>query len=158
MAPQTAEQEGRDLEDLFLPITSSVRTFKDSLYGQDPPMYLEVKGRGKVENLGWQDPEVVRALQNKPLPRSLCMEEACRKQFGGGAEMIHTTRKKSAPVGTPKNPAVQVALQSAKKAQKARKEIKEHKPFSQMKWMKEICEHQHTVRLLIPKLPFQRLV
>ena len=32
---QTAEQEGRDLEDLFLPTTSSGRTFKDSLYGQD---------------------------------------------------------------------------------------------------------------------------
>ena len=101
---------------------------------------------------------MVQALQNKSLPRSLCLEEACRKQFGGGAEMIHTTRKQSAPVGTPKNPAVQVALKSAKKAQKARKEIKEHKSGSQMKWIKKICEHQSTVRLLIPKLPLQRLV
>ena len=73
--------------------------------------------------------------------------------------MIHTTKKKrSAPVGVPKNPAVKAAAKSAQKAQKARKEIQHHKSGSQMKWMKEIHEHQSTVRLLIPKLPFQRLI
>ena len=55
---QTAKQEGRDPEDLFLPTTSTGRTFKDSLYDRtgDPPMYSEVKGGGKVENTGRNQP------------------------------------------------------------------------------------------------------
>ena len=55
---QTAKQEGRDPEDLFLPTTSTGRTFKDSLYGQDrgSTHVFRGKGRGKVENTGRNRP------------------------------------------------------------------------------------------------------
>ena len=106
---------------------------------------------------GWQDPQVVRALQNKPPPGALCLEDACR--FGGKAKMIHTTKKKSTtPACKPKNAAVAQAIKGAKKARTAKKEIQYHKPGSQMKWLKEVRKHQESVKLLIPKLPFQRLV
>ena len=172
---QTAEQEGRDPEDLFLPTTPGGKTFKDSVYGQDrgSTRVFGGKGRGKsgkhrqkatpkklqIKLKGWQDPQVVRALQNKPPPGALCMEEACKKRYGGGAKMIHTTwKKKQPPAGKPKTPSVAAASKAARKIQEARKQIQHHKPGSRMKWMKEIKEHQSTVKLLIPKLPFQRLV
>ena len=128
---QTAEQEGRNPEDLFLPATPGGRTFKDSLYGQDRGSTRVFGGKGKgkggkhrqkatpkklqIKLKGWQDPQVVRALQNKPPPGALCMEEACRKRYGSGAKMIHTTRKKKqAPARKPKTASVASSSKSWK--------------------------------------------
>ena len=68
--------------------------------------------------------------------------------------MIHTTRKKQqAPAWKPETASVAAAMKAAKKICK-----EHHKPGSRMKWMREIRDLQSSVKLLIPKLPFQRLV
>ena len=162
---QTAQLEGQKEEELSLRDTHGGKTFKDSVYGQDRGSTRVFGGKGKgkggkhrqkatpQKQKGWQDPEVSRTLQNKPPAGELALDDACRIKYGGGAKMIHTTKKKKEKIsGVPQNAAVQSALKAAAKAQTARKEIKHHKKIT------EIKEHQKSVRLLIPKIPFQRLV
>ena len=103
---QTAQLEGWEEEELSLPDTHGGKTFKDSVYGQDRGSTRVFGGKGKgkggkhrqkatpQKRKGWQDPEVIRTLQNKPPAGALALDDACRIKYGGGAKMIHTTKKK----------------------------------------------------------------
>ena len=110
---------------------------------------------------GWQDPEVVRALQNQPPPGAIIAErndEACRRKYGK-AKMINTTKKKAvAAEGAPRNKAIQNALDARAKAKTAQKEVASHGPKDKLRWMKEMRKLQKSTELLMKKAPFQRLV
>ena len=111
---------------------------------------------------GWEDPEVLQTLSNRPptgaLPRN---DEQCKEKYGG-AKMIHTSKKVKGSVKvavkTPKNLAMKAAHQAATKEQKAKQQMKKHGPKKQFRWRQEIKKYQSSYNVLIRKLPFQCLV
>ena len=117
MKQQAAEASGRTADDFGSPEATTSRStahklagFSSSLYGLEhgSTRVFGGKGRGKGGRRkpkkskkkalqGWEDPQVVRALENRPPPGSIMKErndEACRKKFGG-AKMINSTKKKA---------------------------------------------------------------
>ena len=186
MKQQAAEAAGKSTEEFGSP---GATTKKDTAYrpgGYGSSLYGEEhgstrvwggKGRGKggkrkpkhpkkttqkgQELEGWQDPEVVRALHNRPPPGAIIAErndEACRKKYGK-AKMINMTKKKAAATeGVPKNKAVQNALDARTRAKTAKKEVASHGPKDKLRWLKDMRKLQKTTELLMKKAPFQRLV
>ena len=186
MKQQAAAASGKSTEEFGSP---SATTSKDtaycpggygsSLYGQErgSTRVWGGKGRGKGGKRkpknpkkttpkgqaleGWQDPEVVRALHNRPPPGAIMAErndEACHKKYGK-AKMINTTKKKAAATGrVPKNKAVQSALDARTKAKTAKREVATHGPKDKLRWLKDIRRLQKSTQLLMKKAPFQRLV
>ena len=143
MKQQAAEASGRAEEDFGSPVATASSTahrpagFSSSLYGLErgSTRVWGGKGRGKggrrkpkkpkkKDLQSWQDPEVVRALENRPPPGAIMAErndEACRKRFPG-AKMINTTKKKtSGATGVPKNKLVRKAIQTGDNTKKAKK-------------------------------------
>ena len=156
MKQQAAEAAGKSTDEFGSPGTSTKKDtayrpggYGSSLYGQEhgSTRVWGGKGRGKggkrkpkhpkkttqkEQKLeSWQDPEVVRALHNRPPPGAIIADrndEACRKKYGK-AKMINTTKKKAAAAeGVPKNKAVRNALDARAKAKTAKKEVASHGP------------------------------
>ena len=181
MKQQAAEATGRSTEEFGSPEASTSREsahrpagFSSSLYGAEHGSTRVWGGKGqgkggrrkpkkpKKKTLeSWQDPQVVRALENRPPPGALVAErndEACRKKFGG-AKMINTTKKKAATVTrTPKNKAVQGAIAAGKSARAAKRQVARHGSRDKLRWLRDIRKLQKATNLLIPKAPFYRLV
>ena len=109
----------------------------------------------------WRDPEVERAKQGDPLLSASTFQDLTsvteesdqavptsgRKQR---ACVIHTDRQ------VPANPAVAAALQSGQQANRAKKQVTWRNPG--IRALMEIRELRKETKLLIPKLPFLRLV
>ena len=176
MKQQAAQASGRAAVDFETP---SAPTFATSQYGaeQGSTCVWGGKGMGKggkhhkktqpkkrasTIQEGWQDPEVLRTLSNKPPAGALSRKDAQCKAKYGGAKMIHTCKKGKGAlkiaVKVPKNSAVKAAQQAAMKAQRAKQQVKKHGAKRQVRWRQEIKRYQSTYNLLIKKLPFQRLV
>ena len=143
---QMAADTGKSDTELATP--GGTKTFKDSVYGQDrgSTRVWGGKGKGKTgrkqrkpakparkntgdELEGWQDPNVVQALQNKPPLGSQCAEDACRAKYGK-SRMINTSRRGGKTIVTPKvkNPALRSNAQATNKATEARNKINKHGP------------------------------
>ena len=186
MKQQAAAASGKSTEEFGSPgVTTDKGTayrpgaYSSSLYGQEhgSTRVWGGKGRGKggrrkpkapkkktlkEQKLeSWQDPQVVRALDNRPPPGAIVTErndEACRRKYGK-AKMINTTKKKAAATGeVPKNKTVQNALDAKARANTARKEVARHGPRGKLKWLKDMRRLQKTTELLMKKAPFQHLV
>ena len=181
MKQQAAEVSGHAEEDFGSPEAGTSKGtahrpagFSSSLYGLEhgSTRVFGGKGRGKggrrkpkkpkkKELQGWEDPQVVRALENQPSPGAIMAErndEVCRKRFAG-AKMINTTKKKtSGTAKVPKNKIVQKAIQAGNKTKKAKKEVARHGSRDKLKWLRDIRKYQKTTNLLISKAPFYRLV
>ena len=136
-------------------------TFASSLYGMERGLTRVWGGKGlgkggkrrkkakpKKKTLeGWEDNQVQRALEGHPPQGALLRaDEACLEKYGK-AKMIHTTKKK-APVAqkTPRNPAVQNALNAADRANAAKGNVKNHGARKHTKWMTEVRRYQKSCR------------
>ena len=164
MKQQAAQASGRMAAEFNTPHGSrdTAPTFATSQYGADRGSTQVWGGKGlgkggkhhkkgkpkkKVATIqeGWEDPEVLQTLSNKPpagaLPRS---DKQCKKKYGG-AKMIHTLKKGKGSVKVaikaPKNPAVKAAQQAATKAQKAKQQVKKHGPKKQSRWKQEVKKY-----------------
>ena len=181
MKQQAAEASGCAEEDFGSPeATTSGGTahrpagFSSSLYGLERGSTRVWGGKGKGKGgrrkpkkpkkkdlQSWQDPEVVRALENRPPPGAIMAErndEACRKRFPG-AKMINTTKKKtSGAARVPRNKTVRKAIQAGNDTKKAKKEVARHGSRDKLRWLRDIRKLQKSTNLLIPKAPFYRLV
>ena len=181
MKQQAAEATGRATEEFGSPeVTRKEGTahrpsgYSSSLYGLERGSTRVFGGKGKGKGgrrkpkkpkkkvlEGWEDPQVTRALENRPPPGAIMTErndDACRRKFPG-ANMINSTKKKtSKTTKLPRNPTVQKAIQAGKSAKVAKKQIAHHGSRDKLKWLREIRKHQKTTNLLIPKAPFFRLV
>ena len=125
---QAVADAGKSIQELATNGDTGTKTFKDSVYGQDrgstrvwggrgrgksrrkqrkPATPTKKKAGGQLE--GWQDPDVVRALGNKPPPSShrKCAEEGCWKRYGK-SKMINSSRRGGKTIVTLKlkNPAL----------------------------------------------------
>ena len=181
MKQQAAEATGRTTDEFGSPEASTSggtvhrpAGFSKSLYGLEhgSTRVFGGKGRGKggrrkpvkpkKKNLqGWEDPQVARALENRPPPGAIMAErndEVCRKKLAGAKMIKSTTKKAPKTVQVPKNKIVRKAIAAAKNAKTAKKQIKQHGSRDKLRWLRDIRKHQKTTNLLIPKAPFYRLV
>ena len=107
MKQQAAQASGRAAADFETP---SAPTFATSQYGAErgSTRVWGGKGMGKrgrhrkktqpkkktpTVQEGWEDPEVLRTLSNKPPAGALPQSDAQCKAKYGGAKMIHTSKK-----------------------------------------------------------------
>ena len=181
MKQQAAEASGRTEDDFGSPEASTSQGtahrpagFSSSLYGLEYGSTRVFGGKGKGKGgkrkpkkpkkkslESWQDPQVVRALENKPPPGAVMAErndEACKRKFAG-AKMINTTKKKVPETGkVPKNPVVRKAIESGNNAKTAKRQVAQHGSRDKLRWMRDIRRLQKTTDLIIPKAPFSRLV
>ena len=109
---------------------------------------------------GWQDPEVIRAVANAPPVASTSAVSVPENVTP--ANIIQPSQKKAKKV--PRNPIVGKALEKVEKARRARYEKyglndKGVVPLTMSRsGLKDIAKYQKGTKLLIRKLPFQRLV
>ena len=166
---QVTRAEGIEMGELATPSTSA-RTFATSMYGKERLPQGRGKGKGgrkkpnpkkdsrPIEQWeGWQDPEVLKALQGAP-PPGVC-QKACR---GAPEQSREAAQKKSVKAKKqPANKIVQKAIAVAQKSKQARKEVNEKGVIpltTSRSGLKDIMKQQKSCELLIRKLPFQRLV
>ena len=101
---------------------------------------------------GWQDPEVVRALNNQPPQGSIREPTPVPSKH---------SKKHCIAEKVPKNPVVAKAIKKAKKSKKAKLRMNDEgvTPLSTSRsGLAEIAKYQKRFDLLIRKMPFQRLV
>ena len=177
MKQQAAEATGRTTDDFGSPeastsggIVHQPAGFSKSLYGLEhgSTRIFGGKGRGKGGRRkpkkpkkktlqGWEDPQVVRALENRPPPGAIMAErndEVCRKKLVG-AKMINSTKKKAPEmIQVPKNKIVRKAIAAAKNAKTAKKQIAKHGSRDKLRWLRDMWKYQKTTNLLISKAPF----
>ena len=109
----------------------------------------------------WRDPEVERAKRGDPPPSASTFQDLTSVTEESDQAVPTSGRKKRARVihtdqQVPANPAVAAALQSGQQANKAKKQVTRRNPG--IRALMEIREIQKETKLLIPKLPFLRLV
>ena len=102
---------------------------------------MPTKKKSGSEIEGWQDPNVVQALKNKPPSGSQkqCVEDACQAKYGK-SKMINTSRRGGKTVVTPKvkNPALQSNVQATTKTKEAHEKVNKHGPYRPSAWLKDV--------------------